>query len=323
MRDYGVERGRTPVEQVWVGVSVPPQDLRREITFELARNEVEVLVATGQHGTVTEVHVGSGDTLFGTGPAPYSVDGVARPWFEALAPLFRPIGRSDLGGDVDMLGTWLQGQGYDPSHEAGEPVSRSFVLAIQNWAEDHGLDRTASFFDPGWVTWLPESMAGETVVEVEVVAGAPAPAGGQSVLTIGGEIIAASPEEAGSERGSLQLAEMKTFLLIGGQEVEYSGGPVPSGVVAWLEDQVHPDQSTVTLTLIDRFADDVVAVPASSLFPLAPGEACVVVGADGSGTHPEAAIVEIVGGQSGMSFLRGASGFVLSNPAQVGGGTCR
>ncbi len=105
-RDESLRRTGVPREVLWHHVEAAPSAVRRTEKFTVRRAVTVDLRSPGWIGTLTMVALRVGDVLDPTSPPPFTVDGIARPWFPADAPLYRGVGVGvgAAGADVDDLG---------------------------------------------------------------------------------------------------------------------------------------------------------------------------------------------------------------------------
>lgn len=277
-------------------------------------------------GTVTGVEVAPGDVLSGEEKL-YAVDGVPVVAYADEGVLFRPLSRGDRGPDVATAQRFLNSL-LDADLDDDGVFGATTRSAVQDYERRIGIQDPTGVLDPGWFAHLPtESFE---VAEVDVQAGAPAPAAGQPVAT--GTASLADVTMTSASAGPAGAYE----LLVRGEAVPVERAEDGSWQVTDLDaaasvvlaDAGAVDQVSVTgqVRLLDGQAGQ--AVPAAAIITDSTDSTCVA--ATTSSTIDGAsdlAVVEVLGSSvDGLAQLRptlpeGAR--VLVNPVPVlGDVTC-
>lgn len=121
------------------------------------------LPATG--GRVTALAVGPGDYL-ACGETAVQIDGVDRPLFCGETPLYRSLGRREVGADVAALHAFLFDLGLDPGVSDPDRIGPAIRQAIREFRSDFGLS-PGDTFSPAFVVFATGPLPiGEVQVSV-------------------------------------------------------------------------------------------------------------------------------------------------------------
>lgn len=308
--------------EIWLPVPDRRSTLVDNVEIELTISVGDTVRAPEWTGIVTSPSESASGSVLKTGDVLLQVDGVDRVLAFADAPFFRPIGWGQEGGDVEALAELLQRLGLlDASIETeGVVFGNRMSAAVREFGKRIGADipeaNRSVVFDPAWVVFLPSEpfLAGRIL---DLPTGSPVPSLGDPVVfgtpTVSKASIVDYEQPPGATDAVVLLDNGSTF------RVDLGTGELvdPSSAVALLAvnetDVEASDSLSLIASLSVSWADEILAVPTSSLIILDDGRICIVT--------PEVEVeVEVLGSQieSGVTYIRtaGADGIseVLANP---------
>jgi len=270
---------------------------------------------------ITRVHVRPGDHV-GSGDPVVSVDGVARVAIVADEPPHRMIRSGDSGADVNALRSLLGGMGLGPVGE-GDRFVWADLVAVRRMAEQIGVEgaQYLTAFDPGWVVWTGSDRRDLVVGRVDLLAGHPPPAMGESVFETQQRLLDVSVVPRDSE-SKLRTEYGVTY------EIELAGvtHPVDGFEIdaSWVrrvaaDHDLPAGTESVAATIRATPGSTLPLVPASAIRVAADGSTCVVVVDHDT---REAMPVEVVGRELTGVFVTGVSPgqqIVIADDGKAGG----
>ncbi len=305
-----------------VAVSVPVGetvvDFSEPASLSGVPEQAPPVVSSGRSGTVTAVTIGPGDAVASGAPV-FAVDGVQVVAYADDAVLFRSLSAGAKGPDVAAAQRVLSVLVPEQAVEATGTMDAATVRLVRAYESALGASSPTGTVDPTWFVHLPYD--GYVAQTVEVVAGAPAPAAGEEVLTAAATITEASV--SGTTRGPAGPYE---FLVSGVavplERAEDGTWTVPDLAAAasvLLSGEV-PAQGPVRVEGRTRFVDGAPgqSVPGASVVTDESGATCVVL----ADTREPVAVTVLGASLNGAAQLAPdlpSAVEVLVNPLQVVG----
>lgn len=291
-------------EQVWTVPEPSQQEIKARVGLALTWATPPVAVAPAWDGIVQGVRASAGTRLV-SGDVFVKVQGVDRILATTPEPFIRSLSLGMRGADVESLNQLLRTRNL--SHGTGDVFSRSTQNGVRGLAESLGAGSDVRIFDPSWVIFLPRD---QTVKELSINVGAPAPGAGTPLLVPAEELASAKIIDAGIAESLAQGDDLPlppADSLPEGTDVLVSGEPlrlndernaVDAGSLAALNSVLAPGGKAAVIESRSSNGATGWSVPSVALYIDRAGLSCILVKRDGEIVGLGAAVASVQGSRS-------------------------